>query len=83
MTIPPPVRSSTFDIGTWTFDSNGDFDATGWVNATFDPGTANTQNFFDGKLFGATLPALPIVGFGALALGLLVVGARSLMRGKP
>jgi hypothetical protein len=82
MTNPVKVRSSTFDIGTWTFDSTGDFDATGYVVSTFNPGTTNTQNFLDGKLFGTTLPALPIVGFGALALGLLVVGGRSLMRRK-
>ncbi len=82
MTRPGLVRSSTFDIGTWTFDSTGDFDSVAWVTATFDPGTSNTLNFLDGKLFGATLPALPIVGFGALALGLLVVGARSMMRSK-
>jgi hypothetical protein len=80
MTVPAILRSSTYDIGTWTFDSTGDFDATGYIDATFNPGLTNTVIFFDGKLFGATLPALPIVGFGALTLGLFVVGARLLMR---
>jgi hypothetical protein len=82
MTIPAVVNSSTYDIGTWTFDSTGDFDATRYVTATHNPATTNILSFLDGKLFGTTLPALPIVGFGALALGLLVVGGRSLMRGK-
>ena len=80
MTVPAFLRSSTYDIGTWTFDSTGDFDATGYIRETFNPGTFNTLLFFDGKLFGASLPALPIVGLGALAVGLLVVGARSLIR---
>jgi hypothetical protein len=80
MTIPAVVNSSTYDIGTWTFDSTGDFDATRYVTATHNPATTNILSFLDGKLFGTTLPALPIGGFGALALGLLVVGGRSLMR---
>ncbi len=82
MTVPTPIRSSTFDIGTWTFDATGDFVGTGYLNATFNPGTANSVIFVNGKLFGTTLPALPIVGLGALAFGLLVVGGRSLLRGK-
>jgi hypothetical protein len=82
MTIPTVLRSSTYDIGTWTFDSTGDFDSIPYVTGTLNAGTTNLLNFLDGKLFGTTLPALPVVGFGALAVGLLVVGGRSLLRGK-
>ena len=82
-TIPSIVQwSSTFDLGTWTFDSTGDFDATGWISHTYDPGAANLLIFLEGKLFGATLPALPIVGYVAIVAGLLLVGGRSLMRRK-
>lgn len=74
MTIPAVLPSSTYDIGTWTFD------ATGYISGTFNLNTSNIMIFLNGKLFGASLPALPIAGLGALAVGLLVVGARSLMR---
>ena len=80
MTAPGLVRSSTYDIGTWTFDGSGNFTSDGYISGTFDSGLSNTIVFLSGKFFGTTLPALPIVGFGALALGLLVVGTRLLMR---
>jgi hypothetical protein len=83
MTAPGLVRSSTYDIGSWTFDATGDFTSDGYVSGTFDAGLSNTIVFLSGKFFGTTLPALPIVGLGALALGLIVVGGRSLLRGKP
>ena len=82
MTIPSFIPSSTYDIGTWSFDASGDFLATPYINQTNNGGVGNSQYILRGKLFGASLPALPLVGFGALAVSLLVIGGRAALRGR-
>ena len=80
MTQPSFIPSSTYDIGSWSFDASGDFLATPYINQTNNGGVGNSMYILRGKLFGATLPALPLLGFGALAVSLLVIGGRAALR---
>ena len=82
MTIPGFIPSSTYDIGTWSFDSSGDFVATPYIDQTNNGGVGNSTYLLRGKLFGSTLPALPLLGFGALAVSLLVIGGRAVLKDK-
>jgi len=82
ITVEPDQPSTTYDMGTWSFDAAGDYTAPPYVQRTSNGGIANTQWELRGTFTGAALPALPLVGFGALAIGLAVVGGRSLMRKK-
>ena len=78
-TIPRTLPSSTYDLGTWAFDAEGDFEqVTGYLTRTTNGGLSNNGTQVRGAFHGAALPVLPIAGFGALALGLGVVGARAL-----
>ena len=79
-----PPGSNTYDLGTWDFSTaTGDLEARNfYINLTNNGGTSNRQRLIRGTLQGTTLPALPLVGAGALALGLLVAGTRSVMRKK-
>ena len=86
------LTSSSYDLGTWNFDANGDFEATPYIAATapISPGfpsfpegdSSNVVYTLRGRFFGASLPALPAVGFGGLAVALAVVATRSLRRGR-
>lgn len=82
VTVANTSTSSTFDIGTWSFDAVGDMTATPYITRTNNAGLSNTQNLTRGALTGSSLPAMPLVGFGALALSLLVVGGRAVIRKK-
>ena len=76
-----PPNSPTYDLGTWAFDSVGDFAASApYVFATYNGGTSNHQHLLRGTFVGGGVPALPLVGATALAFGLLVAGARSALR---
>ena len=75
------LPSSTYDIGTWTFDGAGDFTSSGYIRGTQNGGISNTVQFSRGTFFGSSLPVLPVLGFGALALGLGVAGVRATRRG--
>ncbi|MEZ4215780.1 MAG: hypothetical protein R3E88_04830 [Myxococcota bacterium] len=78
-----PITSPTFDLGTWTFDAGGDFQAaSNYVWGTFNGGLSNRQSLLRGAFVGGSVPALPLVGVGALALGLLAAGARAGLRKK-
>jgi len=78
-----PITSPTFDLGTWTFDARGDFQAaSSYVWGTFNGGLSNRQSLLRGLFVGGSVPALPLVGVGALALGLVVAGGRSALRRK-
>ncbi len=74
------LPSTTHDIGTWNFDAVGSFEGTPYIRGTQDGGISNTLSFTDGHFLGASLPALPLLGFGALALSLAVAGGRSVLR---
>jgi len=79
-TTPSVTNSPTYDLGTWSFDAAGDMEATPYIFSTGNGGLSNTQREWRGVFVGASLPALPLVGFGALALTLVVVGVRTAMR---
>ena len=82
VTTPSPAPNSpTYDLGTWAFDAEGDFAALApYINQTNNGGTSNRQFLLKGAFVGGSIPALPIIGAGALTLGLLVVGARTTLR---
>jgi len=82
-TPTPPPNSPTYDLGTWAFDAEGDFAAlSNYINQTNNGGTSNRQFLLRGSFVGGSIPALPAFGAGALALGLVVAGARSALRKK-
>jgi hypothetical protein len=82
-TLPSMITSGTFNLGTWAFDAVGDYEATEvYIGRTSNGGLTNTQALLRGAYTGSALPALPLIGFGALALSLAVIGARSLMGKK-
>ena len=80
-TSETPVYSATYDLGTWNFDSVGDLGPDTYIFVTANGGLTNRTRTINGAFHGTGLPALPLVGFGALAVALLVVGART-MRGS-
>ena len=84
MTTPSPdVNSPTYDLGTWAFDAEGDFQAASpYINQTNNGGTSNRQFLLRGAFVGGGVPALPLLGAGALAIGLLVAGSRTVLRKK-
>jgi hypothetical protein len=75
------LPSTTFDLGTWSFDAEGDYTGHPYIARTTTGGLVNVRYAVRGSFVGASLPALPFVGFGALALGLAVIGGRA-VRGK-
>ncbi|MEE3330145.1 MAG: hypothetical protein VX246_04685 [Myxococcota bacterium] len=81
-TPAPDPDSPTYDLGTWSFDAEGDLTGSQYIAATFNGGTANRQRILTGAYVGASVPALPLIGAAALALGLAVAGTRSVMRKK-
>jgi hypothetical protein len=79
-TIFPVLPSDTYDLGTWSFDAAGDYQAAdAYIQRTGNGGLTNSSYLLRGAFQGASLPALPLVGFGALTLGLVVIGSRSLL----
>ena len=77
----PPAQSSTYDLGTWTFDAAGDMSAASpYIFFTANGGISNGQYLVRGAFVGGSVPALPLVGAGALALALGVVGVRGMRR---
>jgi len=82
-TAAPVLPSSTYDLGTWSFDAEGDYSMdTAYIQRTSNGGLTNTRFTLRGAFVGANLPALPLIGFAALAVGLATIGARSLMGKK-
>jgi hypothetical protein len=77
-TIPNVLPSDTYDLGTWNFDSVGNLAADIYIERTSNGGITNQGLILRAAFQGASLPALPLVGFGALAAGLAVVGVRAL-----
>ena len=81
-TISRTLTSGTFNLGTWSFDAEGDDQASPYITVTSNGGLTNNQALLRGAFTGSALPALPLVGAGALALSLAVIGGRSLMGRK-
>jgi hypothetical protein len=83
VTIDRTLPSTTYDLGTWNFDAEGDYEAvSGYIVRTSNGGLTNNGARLRGALQGTSLPALPLVGFGALALSLAVIGGRALLGKK-
>jgi hypothetical protein len=79
----PVLPSNTYDLGTWNFDSVGNYSGdTPYVQRTSNGGLQNSKYDLRGAFVGASLPALPLVGFGALALSLAVIGGRAALGKK-
>ena len=77
------LPSSSYNLGTWTFDAAGDMQSASWyMQRTSNGGLSNNMYLPRGAFVGSSLPALPLIGFGALALSLAVVGGRSLIGKK-
>lgn len=75
----PVLPSSTYDLGTWNFDAVGDMAGENFfIQRTSSGGLSNSGAIQRGAFQGASLPALPLVGFGALALSLALLGARAI-----
>ena len=81
-TISRLQDSGSYNLGTWAFDAVGDFEASPYIGTVANGGLTNNQIVQRGALHGAALPALPLVGLGALAVSLAVIGGRSLMGKK-
>jgi hypothetical protein len=84
VTIPfSEIESPTYDLGTWNFDAEGDYESKfGYIVRTSNGGLTNNGSRPRGALHGAALPALPLVGLGALAVGLAVIGSRAMRASK-
>jgi len=74
--------SSTFDMGTWSFDAEGDYEASPYIQNTQLGGASNTLWELRGTFVGAGIPALPLVGLGAVAAALLAHGIAAVRRRK-
>ncbi|MEE2663690.1 MAG: hypothetical protein VX681_06200, partial [Myxococcota bacterium] len=65
------------------FDAVGDLDSTQqYLTRTSNGGLSNNGNRIQAALHGSAIPALPLVGFGALALSLAAIGGRALLGKK-
>jgi hypothetical protein len=83
VTVDSIVNSDTYDLGTWNFDAVGDFsNEAPYIFSTANGGLQNIRYVLRGSFSGASLPAVPLLGFGALALSLVVVGTRALLGRK-
>ncbi len=83
MTIGFILPSSTYNLGTWVFDAVGDLDSTQqYLTRTSNGGLSNNGNRIQAALHGSAIPALPLVGFAALALSLAAIGGRALLGKK-
>ena len=83
MTIGAVIESSTYDLGTWVFTAVGDIEATQqYIGRTTNGGLSNNGVVIQAALHGSAIPALPLVGFGALALSLAAIGGRALLGKK-
>jgi len=82
-TIPRTLPSTSYDLGTWNFDAGGNLEAAqGLITRTSNGGLTNNGARYRGVFVGRQLPALPLLGFGALAVSLAVVGGRRLIGRK-
>lgn len=76
-TISAKAQSPTYDLGTWSFDVEGDYSAGAYIDQTANGGESNIQWLLRGSYVGVSAPALPLVGAAALAAALAVSGIRA------
>ena len=83
LTIGNILPSTTYNLGTWVFTAVGDIEAAAqYITRTTNGGLSNNGNVIQAALHGGAIPALPLVGFGALALSLAAIGGRALLGKK-
>lgn len=81
-TVPPPLNSTNYDFGTWTFHGTG-FSLGEYISRTSTDATGNSQVVFRGSLRAdGTVPALPLLGIGAVGISVIAMGAASARRRK-
>ena len=82
-TADPPFNSTHYDIGTWTFHGTG-FTANteaGWIYFTSTSGIGNQMILLRGaQRQDGTVPALPLLGIGAVGVSVLAMGVASVRR---
>ncbi len=79
--VDPPLRSSFYLTDPWTFHGTGFRSATFVFFTSTLPG--NSSVIIKGVLSpNATVPALPLLGLGALGVSLFVMGVAALRRSK-
>ena len=79
-TVDPDQYSTHYDIGTWTFHGTG-FKATPFIYRTFQVYAGNQQwELRGGRVADGTIPALPILGIGAVGASLLTLGVAGTRR---
>ena len=82
-TIFAAIESTTYDLGTWDFTAVGDIEAVSqFIQRTSNGGLSNNGLKIQAALHGSSIPALPLVGFAALALTLTAIGGRALLGKK-
>ena len=80
-TIDPLLQSSHYDIGTWLFHGTG-FGATPFIYRTAVSYPGNQVYVVRGALHrDGSVPALPLLGLGAVASSIIILGASGLRRG--
>jgi hypothetical protein len=81
-TVTPDFLSNNYDIGTWTFHGTGFLDV-GYINRTGKTGLGNLQWFLIGiDKNDGTVPALPLLGIGAVGVSVFAMGVASIRRRK-
>ncbi len=80
-TVDSEVYSDEYDLGTWTFHGTG-FTGNGYIYRTaVEGGLGNLLWFLRGaKVKDGTVPALPLLGVGAVAVGVFALGVVSIRR---
>ena len=79
-TVDPVLVSDNYDIGSWTFHGTG-FTATPFVHETGASTLGNLQWLLRGTLAqDGTVPALPLLGIGAVGVSVFAMGVASLRR---
>jgi len=73
-----PMPSPTYDMGTWSFDANGDMEGAPYISRTNLGGTSNEQSLQRGAFVGGGVPALPLVGMAGIAIALGMAGVRAI-----
>ena len=83
-TVSGAFLSNNYDIGTWTFHGTGFLQPGGYINRTNTTVNDGNSMFF---IYGAndndgTVPALPLLGIGAVGVSVFAMGVASIRRRK-
>ena len=80
-TVDPGLASSHYDVGTWVFHGTGFSHPQGYITITALPAPGNLQQFWRGaEEPDGTVPALPLLGIGAVGVSVFAMGVASVRR---